>query len=495
MQSTSISKLDEIFYGDSGIKLLKSKSASLIITFFYNTFYKDTISTLSFDEFSERLEAFLKEHQDEENLIEEEIDEDFTLFTEKTLADRVKTYISNWLSEEKHYIRRERNTDRIEIIKLDSDVSRLLIYISKILNSDSISTETSFNYVLFQLNNLSENLNENPEIRIKKLESKKKEIEDEIASIKESGKVRTYNSREAIEHLQDIETKGKELISDFSQVEDNFREIIRETVNKQNEINITQNKLLGYSLSLHSELTKSNQYQSFSSFWSYMNNHRDDEISRLVTSIISSIEDGKKNYDVSFLTSLRHLLFESGKKIIDKNTILTKRMSRVMAQSTRSDRAGLEKLINSIRNEVSTDGSRLNSIIMEIDGNAELSFPMARTLQSQKEESHIRRIEFDENKSTPLDKILALKNEFHIDEKLLENNIRCEFAKNGGVTFTLKELTQRIPIEKGLEEIIAYILIAEKKENAIDNSIKEDVSYDWNGKKYKVTLPRIIFRK
>lgn len=498
MNRTTISIIDEIISNDSGLRLLRAKSAPLVLTFLFNTFHTETISSLPKDLFISKLEDFLKEHQDAEEVLESELEgEDSFLFQSIDLKDRVKRYISSWLSEEKRYIRRYRNSDKVEIIELDSGVSRLFSYISKILGSGQISTETNFNYVLFQLSNLAENLNEDPERRINELMLKRKEIDDEIERIKKTGEVKTYTERETVEMLKDIESRGKELIGDFSQVEDNFRSIIISTMDKQNEINISQNKVFLYALSLNSELMKTNQWQSFNAFWSYMIKSKDDRISYLAERIQSYLENekGESGYDTSFLMSLRRLLFESGKKIVDRNSTLTTRMSRIMATSTREDRKGFDNLVSVIKQRAKylrDDTKAQDQITLLIDENADLSFPMARTIKSNETESHIKEIEFGEEESN-LDAILALKSEFYIDENELKAKIAKMFYKTGNVPFTLKELTEEFPIEKGLEEIIAYILLSEEK-GTVDEDVIDEIIYSWESKEYKVRLPRIIFR-
>lgn len=497
MNRISITNIEEMTEKDSGVRLLKAKSAPLVIAFLYNTFHVDTISAMPSVEFSNKLEEFLKENSDAEEVLEEEIEEESeTLFENEAIEERVKRYISTWLGEDKRYIRRYRNAEKIEIIELDTGVSRLFSYISKILSSDSISTETSFNYVLFQLNNLADNLNDDPERRIKELELKKKAIEDEIKRIEKTGEVKTYSPRETIETLKDIENRGKELIYDFSQVEDNFRAIIRETMDKQNEINISKNKIFSYALSLNYELTKTNQWQSFNAFWSYMRDNKDDRISSLAESIKGYLDDNedKIEYDTSFLMALRKILFEAGKKIVDRNSTLTQKMSRVMASTTKADRKGLEEIISRIRAEgakLRDDLDKQSNITTEIDDAPELMFPMSRMLQQKKSESNIKAIEFKEEE-TSIDAILSLKREFHIDENELKRKISMMFLDNGNMPFTLKELSEKYPIEKGLEEIIAYILIADKcgyrDENAID-----EIIYSFNEGRYKARLPRIVF--
>ncbi len=267
-------------------------------------------------------------------------------------------------------------------------------------------------------------------------------------------------------------------------------------MDKQNEINISKNKIFSYALSLNYELTKTNQWQSFNAFWSYMRDNKDDRISSLAESIKGYLDDNedKIEYDTSFLMALRKILFEAGKKIVDRNSTLTQKMSRVMASTTKADRKGLEEIISRIRAEgakLRDDLDKQSNITAEIDDVPELMFPMSRMLQQKKSESNIKAIEFKEEE-TSIDAILSLKREFHIDENELKRKISMMFQNNGNMPFTLKELSEKYPIEKGLEEIIAYILIADKSGYRDENAIDE-IIYSFNERRYKARLPRIVF--
>ena len=72
-----------------------------------------------------------------------------------------------------------------------------------------------------------------------------------------------------------------------------------------------------------------------------MSQSREDEITNLGEDIISSLHENGIDYDASFLLSLRKTLYAAGSRIVNRNHMLTERMSRVLVQSGRSDRKGL----------------------------------------------------------------------------------------------------------------------------------------------------------
>ena len=499
MQELTIERLEDILRLDSGITILRSRSAAFVLTFFYNTFYLESISSLSYDEFSIRLENFLSLNSAEEAELEQDILSEYpagdVFFPDRNTQDRIRAYTESWLSDRKHYIRRYRNNEKVEMIELDSAVSRLLPFIARILNSDTIATESSFNYILTQLKSLADNMNGDPEKRVEELNRQIRELERERDEIERTHVVKTFDRRKTLEYLKDLENRGREILSDFAQVEDNFRLIMNRIAEKQAEVDSTKRKILGYTLSLHRELYSSPQGQSFEGFWSYMRNYSDDRITELCEEIEAMLEQQNIEYDDSFLLSLRQTFYSAGKRIVDKNSILTERMSRVMAQKTRSERRGFEKLVASLKQEsavLKNNEKAQAQIEMETDTDAELLLPMSRTIQLEKEENVTPTILFDDNSDK--EAVLSLRDEFYVDEKELEENIASFFRETGKESFTLGELVLSHPVRKGLEEIVTYITSAEKRDrSAVNPGREETILYSWNGREYAVRLPEVRF--
>lgn len=489
-------KLGQILNDEAGIRLLRARSAPIVISFLYNTFRKNNTQEMPYEVFRLALEDFLTEHVSEEETIESDIDEENIQLMD--IASRVKTYSEDWFSEEKRYIFRYYNQNKEEMIRPSPSLIRVFSYIDNIMESDFISTDSSFNFILTQLRTLSENMNKDPESKIRELKEKIKELETEILEIETTGKVKTYDNRRIIEYLTDLKRKSRDMLGEFSQVEENFKEIMTQIAKKQASEDISKRMLLGYSLDLYRELNNSPQGQSFNGFWGYISTNSEDEITALSEEIISTIIENNIDYDASFLLNLRSSLFAAGNRVVEKNHILTDRMNRVMAQTNRTDRKGLDALYAKIKSknaEILSNGSDFNdnNFIFIDDIKASLSFPLSKPLRAETEERTTSTILFEEKKDI-LSQIRALASEFKVDEKKLRDNIFSFSQENKIKTFTLKELTDRYPITKGLEEIVSYISVFRDYCTSVDisDTSTEEIKYLWNSDKYFcVTLPTI----
>ena len=65
--------------------------------------------------------------------------------------------------------------------------------------------------------------------------------------------------------------------------------------------------------------------------------------------------------------------------------------------------------------------------------------------------------------------------------------------ETGSSFFTLKGFFARFPVEKGLEEVVAYLSVIKEnyKKSIIQEDEMEEISYMWNEKKYLLTLPKV----
>ena len=151
---------------DSSFVLLRSRSAHLTISFLYTQFRKSNIQVIASDELEISLAAFLKEHDSEENLLEDDFAESDMLSSLHETLDlqlRARKYIQNWCSDEKGYIRRYYNKENVPVVELTPAIERLFTFLEEAEPKSFVGTESRFLTILHQLRELNQNINENVE--------------------------------------------------------------------------------------------------------------------------------------------------------------------------------------------------------------------------------------------------------------------------------------------------------------------------------------------
>ena len=330
---------------DPGFNMLHSRDSAFIISFLYKVFRSDnSTSAIESEEIESRLASYLLEHPEDEQELNADENEEIDYSADYQI--KAQRYINNWCDKKK-YLYRTYNKQRNKIIELNPSIERLFNWIENCEKKDFVGTESRFQSILFQLRNLNQNINEDPQERIEALKKQKKDIDKEIEQIKNTGRVKTYNQNQIKEYLNEIDRSSRELLSEFKQVEENFRSNIKDIYKKQSEVDSTRGEILGYTLDVDNKLRKSPQGQSFFTFWNFLAQDSENEINSIASSIVSKTE-----IQDEFILQLRHYLFDAGHKIIEQNRTLTDRISQLLKQQTAGERKRVSKLIADIKKEM-----------------------------------------------------------------------------------------------------------------------------------------------
>lgn len=512
MRSSSSHELKTFLSNEPSFTLLRSHSAHLVISFLYTQFRKQIVQTISCDELENNFAVFLKEHEDEE----EKLANDFTkeddalqeLKESTNLAFRAKKYIQSWCNEDKGYIRRYYNQNNVLVVELTPSIERLFTFLDDAEPKTFVGTESRFKTILYQLRELNQNINENPEIRISRLNEQKKKITDEIKSIQVTGKVETYTHVQIQERLDEIIHNSRSLLGEFRQVEENFRDILQEIYKKQSELETTKGTILGYTLDTDSKMRDSAQGQSFSSFWNFIAQDTDNEIATLVREIINSIENDAsknlllKNDSTDFLLALKRNLYNAGNKIIEQNRSLSEKLNRVLKQQSQAERqqakvltSEVKQLMHAYTKKFGDKKTAISDECMWLQNlKPKMFFPQSRKAITPEKNSSFNEIHSFNQEDVQVLDIQELFTQFYVDEKELLNHLKEFKQQKNNEQFTLKELLEVFPLQKGLSELVAWYGIANKQDGILITQETQDIiTYQKDDKTIMVKVPRMIF--
>ena len=151
-------------------------------------------------------------------------------------------------------------------------LAKPLIGWASLKKEEFVGTESKFNNILNQLKELVEFTNEDAEKRIELLEEKKLEIEQQIQQIKVGEDVKVFEEFEIVPRFNQLNHSAKELLSDFKEVEDNFKEITKGIYQKHADGSLTKSDILEFTFDALEALKESQQGKSFYAFWSFILN-------------------------------------------------------------------------------------------------------------------------------------------------------------------------------------------------------------------------------
>ena len=284
------------------IKLLRSRKVEFIISFITDVFENSTFVS------SERIHLLLENRLDESELVVEE-EEDERPGRIETNEDKAKRWIQEWTN--KGFLTNYQNENGDVMYEMSAYSSKVLDWVENLKKEDYIGTESKFKSLFYQLKELVEFTNEDREKRLEMLKEKKMEIEHQIQQLEMGEHVKVFEEYEIVPRYHNLNRLAKELLSDFKEVDNNFKEIIRQIY--QHQINNSQKKeLLNYIFDAYSELKKSSQGKSFYAFWEFLlSPDLQLQWQSLINGLFDTLDDRQIDPQDSFLKCMQQYLFSA----------------------------------------------------------------------------------------------------------------------------------------------------------------------------------------
>ena len=402
--------------------------------------------------------------------------------------------IDNWT--EKGFLRNYESPDNEILYELTSHTERVIQWLEQLETREFVGTESRFKDIFSKLQELVANTTEDTDTKIRELEKRKKAIDKEINHIRVSGKVSTYDDYQIKSRVVELTQSAKELLSDFKEVEDNFKNITRNIYLKHTDPNQTKGAILGYTFDSLDELTESDQGKSFYAFWEFLiSQNRQDRWKELIQRIFEILEERNMRFDDVFLRKIKHYLYRAGQKVNDANDRMSEKLSRVISEKELAERIKVKEAINRIKELALTfiERDQLPPIGIEIEENAAITMPMEKKLVLEKSETPV----FDQRPNPSSHRIdptelPELFSPYVVDKNELRERIEGLLEEKNQVS--LKEILDTFPLEKGLSELLAYFSLADGDRNHIfDTDTVELIEFDYKQNKY-IEIPQITIQ-
>ena len=473
-------------------KLLRARSFPLIITFLYREFKGGQEIAIPYQQTLLKLADYLEEinynEEDDELIDSGKLIHDY--------YDKAKIYLDKWIDA--YFLQNivDDNTKQPVVI-LSKHVEKVFQVFDLVRPKEFVGAESKFRDIFSKLKDLLENANPDKEKRIEELERRKQQIEEEIRRIKIDGYISTYEDFQIKSRFDEINRMSNELVGDFREVEDNFKNITRRIYENQQSADATKGKLLQDTFDAIYELKNTDQGKSFYAFWNFMiDEQAQEELQGLTSGIYQLLEDRDIAYQSKSLRKLKSLLHMAGRKVLDKNALLADKLSReIIAKEHKENRKTKELMADIRKKAFALAGNPIvRPCYLEIDGFPEVYLPLERKLGEKDNEETVF---IQPVLAVPADgNIEALSKLFStsaIDKRVLIGHI--ESALETREQITLKELVEINPISQGLPELLAYIsLLNMSPKYFLHHDTRELILFNKETGKYLET-PQIIFSR
>jgi hypothetical protein len=406
-------------------------------------------------------------------------------------------YLNDWAGNDKGWLRKFYRQDSDEPhFDLTPATEKAIGWLGTLTGRTFVGTESRLLTLFELLRQINAGSEADPQARVAELRRRRDEIDAEIARVLD-GDVPLLDETALKDRFQQFMVMSRELLSDFREVEQNFRALDRAVRERIALWAGSKGELLEEIMGERDAIAGSDQGRSFRAFWDFlMSSTRQEEFSELLEWVVAlpavaelqpDARTGRVHYD--WLEAGEHTqrtvaqLSQQLRRFLDDQAWLENR--RIM-----DILRGIESRALAVR--ATPPKGEFASIAAT---GADIELPMERPLYAP-----ALRVRIDdrvlEASEVELD-TAALFSQVVIDKAALCRHVRR--ALQGAPQVTLRELCERRPLQQGLAELVAYLELAGEQFKSTIDETAEDIVVWWGrgraGEEQarQARLPRVIF--
>jgi flagellar motility protein MotE (MotC chaperone) len=473
-------------------RLLASPHAPLIASFLYQVFVSANVRVMAQADMVEALEDIL-----------------FELRSQSTSNHYPKAaidYLNDWAAPEKGWLRRFYRQDSDEVqFDLTPSTEKAITWLESLSERSFVGTESRLLTLFDLLRQLSEGSTEDPQIRLKKLQQRRDKIDEEIVQVLQ-GNITLLDDTAIKDRFMQFNQQARELLSDFREVEQNFRQLDRSVRERIAQWDGRKGELLETIMGERDAIADSDQGNSFQAFWDFlMSAERQEEFTQRLQQVmnlpaIHTLKPDKRTLRVHYdwLEAGEHTqrtvsqLSQQLRRFLDDQAWLENR--RIMDILHGIECKTLEMRDALFSGQTANDFATIDTLA------ADITLPTERPLYNPAMKTAIANIQLEQG-NEDLDSS-ALFSQIVIDKTAIAQHIRQSLQDKSQVS--LSELCRMRPLQYGLAELVAYLEMAGENSSAnrytitVDESVEDVIEWHMQSNTHcfvtrRARLPRVIY--
>jgi hypothetical protein len=464
-------------------RLLRSDNAPLVASFLHRIFIVPNTREIAQSDLAEALE-------DELFGLRERLGRD--AFPKPALD-----YLNDWAANERGWLRKfyRHGSDEPQFDLMPA-TEKAIAWLGTLAERTFIGTESRLLMLFDLLRQMSEGSETDPQIHIAELQRRRDEIDADIRRAM-AGDIPLLDEAGLKDRFQQFIAMARELLTDFREVEHNFRGLDRRVRERIALWEGGKSALLEQIMGERDIIADSDQGKSFRAFWDFlMSGRRQEELTALLERVLALPPVAELTPDTR-IRRIHYDWLEAGEHAQRTVALLSQQLRRFL-----DDQAWLEnRRIMDILHGIETKALAVRHAppagpFMDIaDTAAAVELPMERPLYTLPLKSVIANVELAMG-DADVD-AAALFSQVVIDKTVLLRHVRHSLQQRTQIS--LRELCEMRPLEQGLAELIAYLQLAGDEFRTVVDEQAEDIIV-WpdrstgDGEYVKqARLPRVIF--
>ncbi|MDZ4729597.1 MAG: DUF3375 domain-containing protein [Xanthomonadales bacterium] len=487
--SFDYSSLEILRQHHPGWRLLRSDHAVLVASFLHRVIVAPNVRLMAAAELAELLE-------DELYALRQQLGED--VFPKKALD-----YLNDWAAVDKAWLRKfyKPGTDEAQF-DLTPVTEKAIAWLSQLSERPFVGTESRMLTLFDLLKQMSEGSESDPVIRLAELQKKRDAIDLEMERVL-SGDMPLLNDTELKERFQQFMYGARELLTDFRQVEHNFRQLDRRVRERIALWEGSKGELLEEIMGEHDAIADTDQGKSFQAFWDFLlSSQRQEELTTLLDRVLSLPAVAESNPD-SRTRRVHYDWMEAGEHNQRTVALLSQQLRRFLDDQAWLENRRIMDILHGIESNALAlraqwhRGTPPNVFMQMAQAGMDIELTIERRLFTPAIKPVIDQLTLqagDENIDPS-----ALFDQVVVDKERLRRHLRQALQLQTQIT--LSELVTTQPLQHGLAELVAYLMLGREGFNAVvDEATLEPINWqiditDERELIRSALLPRVIFSR
>ncbi len=474
-------------------RLLASPHAPLVASFLHRVFVAPNVRVMSEADLAEALE-------DELFALREQLGPE-------AYPKVAQDYLNDWAAPEKGWLRKfyKPGTDEAQF-DLTPATEKAIAWLQSLTERPFVGTESRLLTLFALLEQISAGTEADPIKRVDDLRKKRDALDAEITRVL-AGDVPLLDDTAVKDRFQQFQQLARELLSDFREVEQNFRLLDRKVRERIALWEGAKGALLDEIMGERDAIGDSDQGRSFRAFWDFlMSSRRQEELSERLEQVlalpaVAALKPEPRTRRV------HHDWLEAGEHTQRTVAQLSQQLRRFL-----DDRAFLENrrildLLHGIESKaLSLREAMPSGPVMGIDAmGADIELPLERPLFTPSVKPRLADLalvagEDDIDTACLFDQIV-------VDKARLRSAVQRALRRQSQIT--LRELLNAEPLRQGLAELVAYLELAHAGDGSealdglhavVDETVEEPVRWQASSAAGEAVtrearLPRVIFTR
>lgn len=322
-------------------------------------------------------------------------------------------------------------------------------------------------------------------------------LQAELAQVEATGKVQPrLNELQVKERFLQAESTATALLADFREVEENFRMLTQQVRDEIVQWEKGKGELLAKVFQESDVIRDSEQGRSFAAFWRYLMAAQQQETFRATLRQISEVPAVQKLLP-------EHPLSDIGPQWLQAAAAVQQTIGQLSAQIRRyvnedylqQEKAIYQRIANIERLavDVRQGGSLPKGDFLAIDAAAPaVVMPMERKLFAVPRPTKLENRTLTQGDASG-GKLTPLFQQVSIDPQKLRQQIRDVRGTRPEVS--LKEVLQAYPLQQGITELLAYLVLASHKEGAFQPDTLDTLLFERDGRQLAAICERVVYRQ